>query len=125
MRTDDLGRVGIWAPYTHVTPQTASELERIGYGTLWLGASPGAKLDMVDPLLDSTERLFVGTSIVNIWASAPGPVAESFHRLEGKYPGRFVLGIGAGHPEATSQYLKPYEALVDYLDRPVSRPGES
>ncbi|HZP52517.1 LLM class F420-dependent oxidoreductase [Actinocrinis sp.] len=117
MTTEDVGRVGIWAPYTHLTPQAASELERIGYGTLWLGASPGAKLDMVDPLLDATERLTVGTSIVNIWASAPGPVAESFHRLEEKYPGRFVLGIGAGHPEATSEYRRPYEALVDYLDQ--------
>ncbi len=117
MTTEDLGRVGIWAPYTHLTPRVASELERIGYGTLWLGASPGAKLDMVDPLLDATERLTVGTSIVNIWASAPGPVAESFHRLEEKYPGRFLLGIGAGHPEATSEYRRPYEALVDYLDQ--------
>lgn len=117
MSTEDLGRVAIWAPYTHVTPRVASELERIGYGTVWLGASPGATLDMVDPLLDATERLSIGTSIVNIWASAPEPVAESFHRLEEKYPGRFVLGIGAGHPEATSDYRRPYEALVDYLDR--------
>ena len=117
MTTEDLGRVAIWAPYTHVKPHTASELEQIGYRTLWLGASPGAELDMVDPLLDATERLSVGTSIVNIWASAPGPVAESFHRLEEKYPGRFLLGIGAGHPEATSEYRKPYEALVDYLDQ--------
>lgn len=117
MSTKDLGSVGIWAPYTHVTAHVASELERIGYPTLWLGASPGAELDMVDPLLDATERLTVGTSIVNIWASAPGPVAESFHRLEEKHPGRFLLGIGAGHPEATSQYRRPYEALVDYLDQ--------
>jgi probable F420-dependent oxidoreductase len=117
MTTDDLGRVAIWAPHSHVNPHVASELEQLGYGTLWLGASPGADLEMVDPLLDATERLSVGSSIVNIWASAPGPVAQSFHRLEEKYPGRFVLGIGAGHPEATSDYRRPYEALVDYLDR--------
>lgn len=117
MTIENLGRVAIWAPYMHVNPQAASELEQLGYPTLWLGASPGAGLEVVDPLLDATERLVVGTSIVNIWASAPGPVAESFHRLEAKYPGRFVLGIGAGHPEATSDYRKPYEALVDYLDQ--------
>jgi probable F420-dependent oxidoreductase len=117
MTTEDLGRVAIWAAYTQVNPHTASELEQLGYGTLWLGSSPGAELDMVDPLLDATERLSVGTSIVNIWASAPEPVAESFHRLEEKYPGRFILGIGAGHPEATSDYRRPYEALVEYLDR--------
>jgi len=43
-------------------------------------------------------------------------VAESFHRLEAKHPGRFVLGIGAGHRENNADYRKPYEALVDYLD---------
>jgi probable F420-dependent oxidoreductase len=117
MTTEDLGRVAIWAPYMHVNPYTVSELEQLGYPAVWLGTSPAAGLEMVDPLLDATEQLVVGTSIVNIWASAPGPVAESFHRLEAKYPGRFVLGIGAGHPEATSDYRKPYEALVDYLDQ--------
>lgn len=117
MTTDSLGRVAIWAPHMHVNPRIASELEQLGYPTLWLGASPDAALGMVDPLLEATERLVVGTSIVNIWASAPGPVAESFHRLEAKFPGRFLLGIGAGHPEATSDYRKPYAALVDYLDQ--------
>ena len=117
MTTEDLGQVAIWAPYTQVNPQAASELEQLGYSAVWLGGSPAAELDLIDPLLDATERLVVGTSIVNIWTAAPGPVAESFHRLEAKYPGRFVLGIGAGHPEATSHYRKPYEALVDYLDQ--------
>ncbi|MGH3969060.1 MAG: TIGR03620 family F420-dependent LLM class oxidoreductase, partial [Mycobacterium sp.] len=28
-----------------------------------------------------------------------------------------LLGIGVGHPEAISEYRKPYDALVDYLDR--------
>ncbi|MHB1818672.1 MAG: reverse transcriptase/maturase family protein [Streptosporangiaceae bacterium] len=43
-------------------------------------------------------------------------VAESFHRLDARYPGRFVLGIGAGHRENEADYRKPYEALVDNLD---------
>ena len=46
-----------------------------------------------------------------------GPVAESFHRIEKAYPGRFLLGIGVGHPEAHQQYRKPFEALTDYLDK--------
>src|SRR6185312_10095338 len=29
---------------------------------------------------------------------------------------RFLLGIGVGHPEATSEFTKPYEALDKYLD---------
>jgi len=116
MTIEGLGRVGIWVRHSGVSPETASELERLGYSAIWLGASPGAELDVADPLLDATERLVVGTSIVNVWTAEATMVAESFHRLEAKYPGRFVLGIGAGHRENDSDYRKPYQALVDYLD---------
>ena len=117
MAIEGVGRVGIWAGHSGVTPEAASELERLGYSTIWLGGSPAAELDVVDPLLEATERLVVGTSIVNVWTAAAKTVSESFHRLEAKYPGRFVLGIGAGHPEATAEYRKPYQVLVDYLDQ--------
>jgi probable F420-dependent oxidoreductase len=66
--------------------------------------------------LDSTTTLKVATGIVNIWTAAAKPVAESFHRINTAHPGRFVLGVGVGHPEAQAQYRKPYEALVKYLD---------
>jgi len=42
----------------------------------------------------------VATGIVNIWTAAAGPVSESFQRIDTAYPGRFLLGIGVGHPEA-------------------------
>jgi probable F420-dependent oxidoreductase len=113
----NLGEVGIWARHSRVTPKAASELERLGYSAIWLGDSPAAELDVVDPLLAATERLVVGTSIVNVWTAAAKPVAESFHRLEAAFPGRFVLGIGAGHRESNEDYRRPYEALVDYLDK--------
>ena len=116
MAMENLGRIGIWTHRSRVSPEVASELERLGYSTIWLGGSPAAELAVVDPLLDATERLVVGTSIVNVWTAAAKPVAESFHRLEAKYPGRFVLGIGAGHRENNADYRKPYAALVDYLD---------
>jgi probable F420-dependent oxidoreductase len=116
MAREDLGRIGLWVRHAGVSPETARELERLGYWTIWLGFSPPADLSVVDPLLAATERLVVGTSIVNVWTAAAKPVAESFHRIEATYPGRFVLGIGAGHRENNADYRKPYEALVDYLD---------
>jgi probable F420-dependent oxidoreductase len=116
MATERLGEFGIWARASSVSPDVASEVERLGYSAIWLGDSPAADLEIIDPLLDATERLLVGTSIVNIWTAPAKPVAESFHRLEAKYPGRFVLGIGAGHRENNADYRQPYEALVDYLD---------
>jgi probable F420-dependent oxidoreductase len=112
--TRNLGRFGVFG--LGATPEQAREIERLGYGTIWVGGSPPAELSFVEPLLDSTTGLKVATGIVNIWTAAAEPVAESFHRINNAYPGRFVLGVGVGHPEAQAQYRKPYAALVSYLD---------
>jgi probable F420-dependent oxidoreductase len=111
----DLGRFGSFG--RGVTPQQAKEIEALGYGAVWVGGSPPAELDWVEPILANTTTLKVATGIVNIWTAAPGPVAESFHRIEAAYPGRFLLGIGVGHPEATQEYQKPIDALRGYLDK--------
>ena len=110
----NLGRFGFFG--MGATPEQAQEIERLGYGTIWVGGSPPAELSFVEPLLASTNTLKVATGIVNIWTAAAKPVAESFHRINTAYPGRFVLGVGVGHPEAQTQYRKPYAALVSYLD---------
>jgi len=111
----DLGRFGTFG--RGVTPAQAKEIEALGYGAVWVGGSPPAELDWVEPLLEATSTLQVATGIVNIWTAEAGPVAESFHRIEGAYPGRFLLGIGVGHPEAQTVYAKPYQALQQYLDK--------
>ena len=111
----NLGRFGTFG--LGVTPKQANEIEALGYGAVWVGGSPPAELDWVEPILDNTTTLKVATGIVNVWTAAPGPVAESFHRIESAYPGRFILGIGVGHPEAHQQYQKPVEALKTYLDK--------
>ncbi|MGD9619923.1 MAG: LLM class F420-dependent oxidoreductase [Mycolicibacterium sp.] len=111
----ELGRFGVWtgAP---VTPDQAVEIERLGYGAVWVGASPAAELAFVEPILEKTRRLQVATGIVNIWTADAGQVAESYHRIENAFPGRFLLGVGVGHPEHTKEYRKPFQALVSYLD---------
>ncbi len=111
----NLGRFGSFG--RGVTPQQAKEIEALGYGAVWVGGSPPAELEWVEPILEATTTLQVATGIVNIWSAPAKPVAESFHRIDKAYPGRFLLGIGVGHPEAISEYRKPYDALVDYLDR--------
>ena len=94
----------------------AKDIEALGYGALWVGGSPPAELDWVEPILAATTNLKVATGIVNIWTAAAKPVADSFHRIDNAYPGRFLLGIGVGHPEAQAEYKKPYDAIVEYLD---------
>ncbi|OBG22359.1 LLM class F420-dependent oxidoreductase [Mycobacterium sp. 852002-51057_SCH5723018] len=112
----DLGRFGVWLPTRSITPELAARIESLGYGAVWVGGSPDAELAWVDPVLEQTTALQLATGIVNIW-SAPAPtVAESYKRVENAHPGRFLLGLGAGHREHTQEYVKPYDALVGYLD---------
>lgn len=111
----DTGRYGIWTGRVP-DPEQAAEIEKLGYGAIWIGGSPAADLKFAEPLLEATESITLATGIVNIWTAPADQVAESFHRIEKAYPGRFLLGVGVGHPEANQDYRKPYDALVEYLD---------
>ncbi|MGE0215960.1 TIGR03620 family F420-dependent LLM class oxidoreductase [Mycolicibacterium sp.] len=116
MTKPDLGEYGVFI-LGGPSPQEAKEIENLGYTTVWVAGSPQAGLGFAEPLLDATETLRVATGIVNIWTADPATVAESFHRIERTHPGRFVLGIGPGHPELHQQYRKPLDAVRDYLDK--------
>jgi probable F420-dependent oxidoreductase len=110
-----LGRFGVWT-FGAVKPEQAAEIEKLGYGAVWIGGSPAGDLNYVEPILERTETLQVATGIVNVWTAQAKQVAEAYHRIEGAFPGRFLLGIGIGHPEHTEKYRKPYDVLVEYLD---------
>ncbi|OBB57268.1 LLM class F420-dependent oxidoreductase [Mycobacterium sp. 852013-51886_SCH5428379] len=120
MTKPDLGRfgvMGLYSQFAELSAQQLRDIETLGYGAIWAGGSPPAELDWVEPILDATENLQLATAIVNIWTAEAGPIAESFHRIERTHPGRFLLGIGVGHPEAHQEYRKPYDALTEYLDK--------
>jgi probable F420-dependent oxidoreductase len=114
----ELGRFGVWTSYRALGEENAGEAaalaESLGYGTFWLGGSP--RLPGVRPLLAATETLVVATSIVNIWAYEPGELAAEHALLARDFPGRLLVGVGVGHPEATSDYTKPLTAMRAFLD---------
>jgi probable F420-dependent oxidoreductase len=112
----EIGRFGIWRSASLVTPEIAAGIERLGFGALWLGGSPDGALAQVDGLLAATTTLTLATSIVNMWKDQAPDVAESFARVQRRYPGRFLLGVGAGHREATQQYARPFQTLSRYVD---------
>lgn len=113
-----LGEFGVWTAYRAIGEQNAGEAaklaEDLGFGTFWLGGSP--QLPALGPLLEATERVVVATGILNVWASEPARVASDFAELDARFPGRVLLGIGIGHPEATSHYRKPLAAMQAFLD---------
>ncbi|MEU6697902.1 LLM class F420-dependent oxidoreductase [Pseudonocardia sp. NPDC046786] len=111
------GRYGVWRHAAALSPQLAREIESLGFGAVWIGGSPPGDLQLAEDLLDATTSLVVATGIVNMWTTPADEVAPSYHRIAERHPGRFLLGVGIGHPEATGDYGRPYATIVEYLDR--------
>lgn len=119
-----LGRVGIWsglfAGDRETAKEAAVELERLGYGALWLNNVPEL-FDLARELLGATERIVVATGIASIWTHPPEAVAAAHHALTQAYPHRFLLGLGVSHApivdrEQAGQYSRPVERMAAYLD---------
>lgn len=114
----DLKQIGIWTTYHALGEQNAGEAaslaEGLGFGAFWLGGSP--RLPSVRPLLAGSERMVIATGIVNVWQYEPAQLAGEHAELTREYPGRVLLGIGIGHPEATSEYTKPLTKMREFLD---------
>jgi probable F420-dependent oxidoreductase len=113
-----LGELGVWTSYRAIGEENAGEAAKlcqdVGFGTFWLGGSP--QLPTVRPLLDATEHLVVATGIVNVWQYAPDKLAAEHTELTRAFAGRLLLGIGIGHPEATSDYSTPLSTMREFLD---------
>lgn len=114
----ELGPFGVWsgAQLWVEEGDAAAELEGLGYSAMWLGGSPGGDLDAVSAVLRTTSALTVATGIVNVWTEPADRLSATYRRIDDEHPGRFLLGVGASHPEAVSEYVKPYDKLVGYLD---------
>jgi probable F420-dependent oxidoreductase len=114
----NFGDFGAWTSYRRIGEENAGEaaraVEAAGLGTLWIGGSP--RLEEMRPLLEGSEKLLVGTSIVNIWGYDPTDLVAEYAALEADFPGRLCVGIGVGHPEATSDYKRPLSNLEAFLD---------
>ena len=109
----ELGRIGVWRSRRHGL-DGLDELEALGYGTFWLGGSPST--DDARPYLEATRSMTIATGILNVWQHEPADVAAGFAALERDFPGRFLLGIGIGHPEATSDYTRPLATMRAFFD---------
>jgi probable F420-dependent oxidoreductase len=119
----DLGRVGIWSiglraeepVATGAAAEAAAELEELGFGAIWLGASPG--VDHAAPLLNATTRIVVATGILSIWEHDPAGVAAQHDTVTAEHPGRFLLGLGVSHAVLVRErYHRPLTAMRAFLD---------
>src|SRR3954468_1318355 len=123
----EIGRIGVWTSYRPFGIERAGEaakiVEQLGYGAWWVGGSP--HVPDVRPILEATSTLVAATGILNVWINEPGETAAADAALREEFGGRFMLGIGIGHREATSEDRRPLEtmrAFVDGLDASATAP---
>jgi probable F420-dependent oxidoreductase len=122
VRTMELGKVGIWWSGPWRVPDDAAidvavEVEGLGYGALWSsgGFDPGFP-PLFERLLALTTDLAVASGILSVWATAPDEAAAACESLAQRYPGRFLLGIGASHAAIVGDYSRPFSHVSAYLD---------
>jgi probable F420-dependent oxidoreductase len=120
--TPSLGRYGAYLLVQDYERRSLASrvktVEELGYGAVWIAGNAPGDLTIPESFLAQTQAIAVGTAIVNVWAEPVDRVAASFHRVEERYPGRFVLGVGIGHREMTGDgYQKPFPTLSKYVDR--------
>jgi probable F420-dependent oxidoreductase len=117
MAAMQLGRFGLT-----VDPEgfdSASELERLGFTTLWVRGGRIDRLDRLVDLIRATERAVVGSAIIPPDVYDAASVTALFHKVEGVAPGRLLVGIGSPHSQRPLAALGAYLDQLDAADDPI------
>ncbi|MFM7263897.1 MAG: LLM class F420-dependent oxidoreductase [Acidimicrobiales bacterium] len=119
--------------------EAIKEAERLGFDSAWTAEAYGS--DALSPLAwwgSHTERIRLGTSIIQMSARTPAATAMAAMTMDHLSGGRFVLGLGASGPQVVEgwygrPYPKPLARTREYVqiireivrrDRPVEFHGE-
>ena len=113
--------------------------ERMGFDSAWVAEAWGSDtISVASWVLARTERLRVGTGIMQIPARTPAMTAMTAMSLSQLSGGRFILGVGASGPQVAEgwhgqPYENPLQRMREYIDivrlimareAPVSYDGE-
>jgi F420-dependent oxidoreductase-like protein len=98
------------------------EAERLGFDSCWTAEAYGS--DAVSPaawMLAKTEKLRVGTAIMQLPARAPTMAAMTALSLDHLSNGRFIVGLGPSGPQVVegwygASYDKPLTRLREYIE---------
>ena len=118
-------KLGILAGYSgrkfNIAMDAIKHAENLGYDSLWTAEAYGS--DAVTPaawILAQTERLKVGTAIMQMPARSPAMAAMTAMSLAELSGGRFICGLGASGPQVVEgwhgvPYGKPVSRLREYI----------
>lgn len=75
----------------------AQKAEALGYDSLWVTETRLARdaVSVLGAMAATTERIRLGTGIVNSWTRGPALMAVTFATLDNLAPGRMNVGLGA------------------------------
>src|SRR5208282_5466416 len=98
-----------------------AEAERLGFDSMWTAEAYGS--DCLTPLAwwgAKTERIKLGTAIVQISARQPAATAMAAMTMDHLSGGRFILGLGASGPQVVEgwygrSYAKPLARTREYI----------
>src|SRR5262249_16740533 len=114
-------RFGVWAGGLRSgepdeAAEAAAELEKLGYGALWIPDAGGDVFGAVERLLDATSTAIVATGVLNLWKPSAEETAAEHARLTARHGDRFLVGIGVSHPSMIEGWAKPIDVMASYLD---------
>lgn len=121
----DLGRIGLWSVELRMSDpaaitDTASELDELGWGALWIpGLGGGDVLGDSERLLAATRSTKVATGVLSIWRHDATEMADGHARLQDEYGRRLLLGFGvsdAAAAQGAGQTYRPVTDMGAYLD---------
>ena len=114
--------VGYWAGGPPPgAAEAVAEAERLGFDSLWTAEAYGS--DALMPLAwwgAATERLKLGTAIVQISARTPAATAMAAMTLDHLSGGRMILGLGVSGPQVVEgwygqSFEKPLARMREYI----------
>src|ERR1017187_10082078 len=101
--------------------ETVLEAERLGFDSVWTAEAYGS--DALMPLAwwgAATERMKLGTAIVQISARTPAAPAMAAKTLAPLSGGRMILGLGVSGPQVVEgwygqPFAKPLARMREYI----------
>jgi len=82
-----------------VTPAGRGEIEKLGFGALWVRRALSGQLRFAEPILEVTKKLVVATGASTSGRRRPRLVAQSFHIIKPLTRDRFCLAWASVHHE--------------------------
>ncbi|MCZ6888527.1 MAG: LLM class flavin-dependent oxidoreductase [Gammaproteobacteria bacterium] len=96
--------------------------ESLGYELVATGEAWGpSTLPWMTLLATHTERIQIGTSILNVFSRTPGAIAQEFATLEGLSGGRMVCGLGSSGDRVIEHFHgvkfdRPLRRIREYVE---------